>query len=753
MLGKHPAVRWSEVEKGQQVPPYEEDQGIAVIPGKSGLLVVDCDYKPIGHPKVPEGLNGLEVFAARAAGDLPRTLMVATPSGGWHFYFLNDDSEGMVDDTTGQTIGRGVDVRCGKGIIVMPDSVHKSGGRYRWISPDGSDLPDSWAGDLRSLCAPLPDWLRALMKKSAASPVWDVPALPEAEEPENTNEDGWRAIEKATRELRKTREGEGRNATLFRVCAELGERAHIGDLRIDDARRAVLGVLADPRDPWGDPGKTIATMERGLLKGQTRVRPVIVIDTDFQTCNDQAITGLVDREDVYVLGNRLMRDTGREVAGMTRPGLQEMLSHCVEWRKRDKEGGFRKAEPPEWSALGIFDRGMWRGAKEVAGFSVVNFLRPDGSVVEEDGFDSATRVIVSGDVGPLVHMSCEEAGAVLREAVCDFPFASAAHLGAWVCAVMTPLAMYAFDGPMPLFLFEASKAGAGKTRLANIASIIGTGKIPSVSTYPTAEEEMRKVLTSKAMNPKPVVLFDNVIKEVGGGVFNSLLTSEKREWSDRKLGGNSVFQGVVNTVWYVTGNQATLAPDMERRVCPCRLEPQELRPQDRGGFKHSPLLPWVQENSFLFRSAALRLLVESKKQGVVRSGWGSFEQWRDLVIGACVLGGFEDPSAGVAEMLELAGDDNSDGQAFVAAWLVMQVVHGAISSKGAFDLCRPSGLGSFGPVEGCKDLFDHMQSRFPRGWSQKELGACIRMVRGTTFSCGTMAGHKSNGIYVWRVTT
>ncbi len=346
-------------------------------------------------------------------------------------------------------------------------------------------------------------------------------------------------------------------------------------------------------------------------------------------------------------------------------------------------------------------------------------------------------------------MTVQEASACLREAVCDFPFATESHLSAWICSVLTPLALYAFKGPAPLFLFEAPTAGSGKTYLATIAGIIGTGKAPAPMTYSPENAEMRKIITTHAMNPKPLVFMDNIEGKLGGPSMNMLLTSPDRVWSDRVLGGNTGFRGEVNTVWYATGNNAELAPDMERRVCPIRIEPTVVRPELRGGWKHDPIMPWVRANADCLRWACLTLLRASQSAGLV--GWGSFESWRDLVVGAALAGGFGTPDAAVKELRE-DEEKSQEGEALVSAWLDMVRKHGEQTSKDAYALCYPNVVGAFGrPSEGCEALRNLLDSRYPKGCTAKGLGYLLRDYKGRVFSTGKLVIRRTMDKRFWNV--
>ena len=751
---KLPMVPWNEeaLPPGTKIvgPPGREEDGLGLVTGaRSGVIGVDLDWKPVGHPKYPHGLDGMaNLLALAPPGETFQTLTATTGGGGVHLYYRYP---GWHVKTSVGEVGPGIDIKGDGGMIVLPPSLHKSGKRYEFLLPEG-------VTDLEALIAPLPEWLGALIAATSAKGAaygtggtFPMPALPSLELGENsTTEEGWRVIDRAVAVLKKCEEGR-RNATLFRVCAELGDWNHVGDVSLEDARHAIGLVLAT--EGWGDPDKTNDTMERGFAKGRAKERTLVVISPDHMGCNESAIKALATREDVYVVGNGLARDTGGNgIAAMSRANLQEILSRVVDWRQRSKEGELKRSHPPEWSVAEIFDRGYWEGLREVEGFSLVPVLRADGTVATEAGWDSGTRVVLR-EKADVVDMSVDEALWLLEDVVADFPFAGKEHKAAWLCALLTPLAVHAFSGPMPLFLFEASTAGSGKSLLSSVTALIGAGMIPAVTMFTDNDEEMRKRITSIAKAPKAVVLLDNVGKgiKLGGPALCAVLTSPDRVWSDRLLGGNVQFEGKLNSVFYATSNQTELSEDMHRRICPIRLVPDVERPEKREGFRHPNLVGYVQENRGLLTSAAIRILtgyVANGRPSPPGVAWGSYSGWHRLVVGAVAWAGYGTPDAAVEALRENASADAAEGPALLAA-LDKVIGERGLEVQELYDLAFPRmGFGS--PAKGAEDLRQVLDARFPKGCSVKLLGYLLREYKDRVFSGRRLVvGSKVNGIRRW----
>lgn len=84
---------------------------VAIDCGKSGLVVADVDVK-----KGARGAATMRWFLEREPA-FGQTLVVTTPTGGYHFYFAGQAKTGQ------QTLGEGVDVRSVGGYVLAPPSV------------------------------------------------------------------------------------------------------------------------------------------------------------------------------------------------------------------------------------------------------------------------------------------------------------------------------------------------------------------------------------------------------------------------------------------------------------------------------------------------------------------------------------------------------------------------------------------------------------------------------------------------------
>jgi hypothetical protein len=150
--GKQPLVPWRDFQQ-ERVTPDEArawfrhwpEANVGLVTGQiSNLVVIDIDSAHGGE-------RSLADLTARF-GALPPTLTVRTGGGGRHLYFSSPADPVAVRSRVG--VAPGIDVRAEGGMIVAPPSIHPSGVRYEWITPD----------DAGPTPVPLPRWLIALVR-------------------------------------------------------------------------------------------------------------------------------------------------------------------------------------------------------------------------------------------------------------------------------------------------------------------------------------------------------------------------------------------------------------------------------------------------------------------------------------------------------------------------------------------------------------------------------------------------------------
>lgn len=346
-----------------------------------------------------------------------------------------------------------------------------------------------------------------------------------------------------------------------------------------------------------------------------------------------------------------------QIRSLPKSLVRERITQAVRLQQENKKADevvFVPKRPPEWLVQGIHQRGEYGGkVKALAGVIRTPTLRADGSVLQVQGYDSSTGLLFLPDrdfskvPDAPTQDDARHAAELLLDVVADFPFATPADRSVWLAAVLTLLARSAIMGPTPLFAFDANVRGAGKTMLADTAAIIATGSSMARVAWSGCDEEVRKLITSVAVEGWPAILLDNVATKLGGASLDAALTATT--WQGRIL-GESRTTGLLplSTVWLATGNNIEFSADTARRTLMSRLESFEEHPEDRRTFRHPELRRFVRDERARLAVAGLTILRAYFAAGCPEMKlppWGSFEEWSRLIRHAIVWAGHADPRA------------------------------------------------------------------------------------------------------------
>lgn len=420
-------------------------------------------------------------------------------------------------------------------------------------------------------------------------------------------------------------------------------------------------------------------LAEAMQRGRDSGREIMITD-DLEVMNDEALDALIKSgAEIYQRDGRLVhvveatRGAPPTIQEIGEERLRELLASAAVWKRErvDADGDMteQRVPPPKDSARAIMQRGFWRGVRRVSSVIEVPALRPDGTVVEAEGYDEATCVIYR-PIGRVVlppSPDLEDARMALDElhhCVVDFPFAEPTHRAAFVAAVLTAFSRHAFDGPAPLFLIDANTRGSGKTLLARTIGHISCGRIVSMMSPLEDPSEERKRITSIALSGDRLAIIDNAT-HLGGEAMNSALTNTR--WSDRILGESRRVEADLVATWIATGNNTSLDGDMCRRVLQVRLRSEDERPEDRETFKHPDLIGWLGTEWPKLAAAALTMLRAYCLAGRPRidgvKAWGSYEGWAALVPHAVAWVGGVNP---IADRTSMVSSNDTDRDAMIA---------------------------------------------------------------------------------------
>jgi hypothetical protein len=367
-------------------------------------------------------------------------------------------------------------------------------------------------------------------------------------------------------------------------------------------------------------------------------RPTIrLVDGDLPRIVDQCVDIIAAEAEVYQLKDHVVRvtDQGR-LAPVDSEWITDWLQRHAEFeRYKTSANAWLPTDLPPKYACTILAK---RGEMDLPGLVAVTaapFLRPDGSVVDEPGYDDATEVLYrpAGASAPSVRRGLPRANANevldhLWAPFSKFPFAGDVDRGS-ALALMLTAALRPGIATAPGGLIESHEAGSGKTLCAQaIANLTGVPAVPqALSQY---EDEIRKSLFSVARAGIPCLFYDNVGRDRAVDSESLAMVLTSGTIADRVLGESTYATVPLRSLLLFTGNNPRIIGDLNRRLLRVRITPQVENPWRRV-FDFCPRArteaTWVS-----LRVSALELVQVALANGPVSldSGTG-YPEWDGLV--------------------------------------------------------------------------------------------------------------------------
>jgi primase-polymerase (primpol)-like protein len=304
-------------------------------------------------------------------------------------------------------------------------------------------------------------------------------------------------------------------------------------------------------------------------------------------------------------------------------------------------------------------------------------LRPDGSILDTPGYDPLTRLLYLPTPGLEIppipeHPTAEqiaEALAIIQEPISEFPFADTASRANTLAAMLTPVVRHAIGGHVPLALFDKPRAGTGASLLADVISLIATGRRAGMMTAPRKEEEWQKSILSVLVDGASVITIDNIEYTLQSPSLASAITSYFVQ--GRPLGQTAMIRVPQRATWIATGNNVQLGGDMPRRCYWIRMDATQARPWERTGFVRPDLAGWVLQHRGQLLSAILTLTrgwYAAGRPTAQVPAMGSFEEWTKMVGGILAFAGVEDFLTNLTELWDQADESANQWEAFLATW-------------------------------------------------------------------------------------
>ena len=352
---------------------------------------------------------------------------------------------------------------------------------------------------------------------------------------------------------------------------------------------------------------------------------------------------------------------------------RDLLGRVANWlRYNARAEDWAPADPPPAIAATVLARvGEW-SFPIIAGVISTPTMRPDGSLLTEPGYDTATRLLLvePPPMPPIPDAPTLEdalaALALLEDLLEEFPFVDYVARAVALSALITPVVRGAFP-VAPMHVGRAPVAGSGKSFLFDTVAAIAIGQPMPVMAAGRNEEETEKRLGAALLAGQPLISIDNVNGELSGDALCQII---ERPIVDIRILGKSERVRIETraTTMFSTGNNITLVGDLCRRAITATLDPRLERPELRQ-FKGSPVEK-VLGNRGAYIAACLTIcrayIVAGRPNKAPKLA--SFEDWSDTVRSALIWLGKADPVASM-ETARAEDPDLSALRDFLSVWV------------------------------------------------------------------------------------
>ena len=362
------------------------------------------------------------------------------------------------------------------------------------------------------------------------------------------------------------------------------------------------------------------------------------------------------------------------VENISQPALVRALAGAATWERFDaRSEDWVRVDPPARHAAVLFDSASYPHLPVLNGLARQPYLRPDGSLMTAAGYDPATGMFGVFDAREFsvpetpTGSQAKTALTLLKDLLVEFSFASesdlAASLVAILAATIRPSLVHA-----PMFHVRAHMVGSGKSYLCELITAFATPQRGAPTTFPSDNEECRKMLLAELLRAPAVVEFDNLTSDLlAHKSLCTVLTSEFM--SGRILGVSKTATVSTRTLFLSSGNNVGPVKDMTRRCISIHLNPGCETPAARS-FKRPDLVREVLRERGRYVSAALTIvrawIVAGRPMTTCKSlaGYGG---WSDLCRQPLLWLNCDDPAVSVFEAMSEDPDRETLGH-LLTSW-------------------------------------------------------------------------------------
>jgi hypothetical protein len=304
-------------------------------------------------------------------------------------------------------------------------------------------------------------------------------------------------------------------------------------------------------------------------------------------------------------------------------------------------------------------------------------MRPDGTILAELGYDSATRLLLVDtlEMPPIpdcpTQADARKALELIEGLLDEFVFADGTNgvsKAVAVSGIVTTVARAMFV-VVPMHVADAPVAGTGKSYYFDIIAVIVTGQRMPVIPAGASEEELEKRLGAAMLASQQLITIDNVNGTLRGDALCQMI--ERPRPQVRVLGRSELVEVEARgSTLFANGNNIIVAGDLCRRVIRTRLNAKMERPEQRV-FTGNPVQTVLRDRGAYIAAALtiVRAYVAAGRPDKCKP-LASFEEWSDTVRSALVWLGMKDPVDSM-ESVWVDDPDTAALGALLAVWASM----------------------------------------------------------------------------------
>lgn len=327
----------------------------------------------------------------------------------------------------------------------------------------------------------------------------------------------------------------------------------------------------------------------------------------------------------------------------------ELTRHAT-WLQYDRRAqDWIAVDAPPKVCAALADMTEYRFLPPLLAIARQPYLRPDGTIVCESGYDRPTFIFGAFNASdyriPSEPTRADAEAALERMAtlLAEFPFATPADRSAALALMLTAACRSSLE-TAPGFLANAHAPGSGKSYLLGIGEAFATSGIVASATYKSAnDEEMEKILVAALLTSPPAIRFDELTGDLSP-VKTILTMLSAPQLAGRVLGMSKMVAPSTRCLVSFAGNNTQPLRDMVRRVVVINLDVQVENPESRA-FDQDPLTHLREHRSQFVADAliVIRAKILANPEPIQCRPLNGFDRWNQWVRQTLLWLGLPDP--------------------------------------------------------------------------------------------------------------